>query len=228
MKKIHLEQCASTQEFLLQNLKNGNIYDLVSTEVQTEGKGRHQNKWYQLANTLCFSFLCKPNKIITFTSLEMALLVSLFFEEKMDMDIRVKWPNDLLTIKGEKCGGILLNNSNNNCVVGVGLNLFASPNEKNFAADYPVGSISDIPFEYSRKELAENIFTFIESNRMSADIVAKGWEAICFHQNKRVEITDMDQRIIGKFIGIGKNGEALIEQGLNITKVYNGSLRVRD
>ena len=44
-----------------------------------------------------------------------------------DVQIMIKWPNDLLTIKGAKFCGMLLERVDDAVIVGIGMNLFAHP-----------------------------------------------------------------------------------------------------
>jgi BirA family transcriptional regulator, biotin operon repressor / biotin---[acetyl-CoA-carboxylase] ligase len=53
------------------------------------------------------------------------------------MAIQIKWPNDLLTMQGEKICGILLERSGDAVIVGIGLNLRSHP----IGLDRPVSDL---------------------------------------------------------------------------------------
>ena len=228
MKKIHLDQCSSTQDYLIEKLKENKQLLLVSTDKQTSGHGRHENKWIQMQNTLCFSFVCKPNEVLTLTSAEMSLLICKFFETKYSQKLFLKWPNDLINSQKAKCGGLIINNTGRVSVVGIGVNLFSSGNDPEIDSDYPVGHIFATPIEYSYEQLANELFEFISFNRMSANEVRRSWEQYCFHSNVNVVITDGDFSSEGIFIGIGRSGEALLQERNQVSKIYNGHLRVKN
>lgn len=228
MKKIHLDQCPSTQDYLLEKLREGKIWDLVSTQVQTSGHGRHDNKWVQLKHTLCFSFICKPHEVLTLTSAEISTIICHYFRKRFNQPLFMKWPNDLLNSEGQKCGGLIINNVEKKSVVGVGLNLFADSEDQIPTSTYPIGYILPKAIEDNTQELIEELVSFILDNRLSSAEIEKDWESFCYHNSKVVCITDGDYKVVGQFVGIGKNGEALIQKGPELLKIYNGHLRIQD
>ena len=93
--------------------------------------------------------------------------------------------------------------------------------------DIPAGFIFNFSKEYSKKETAKLIYDFINTHRLSARSTVEKWNNYCEHLNKKVTITDEDSKS-GKFVGIGKYGQALIDNEGPILELYNGTLRVHD
>lgn len=218
MNHIHLETCPSTQSHLLTfNDLSQNI--LVSTNSQTNGRGRRENIWQSGSGSLAMSFTLKPNEVLTLTSAEVSILLCEYFKGKT----QIKWPNDLLNIKDEKCGGVLLQKIGETLIVGIGLNLSFNP-KQNF--DYPVGAISECNFQ--PKSEAKSIYEFILQNRMTPEQVKEKYKFLCSHLNKNVIITEDSTSFHGKFLGIGEHGQAIVESSLEIKELYNGSLRIKN
>jgi len=222
MKHIHLKNCDSTQKYLCDLDIDRNIDYLVSTDLQTQGVGQRSNQWQSDHNSLCFSFSITENKVLSLTSIEIGLILTKYFD-----GLSVKWPNDLINKKGEKCGGIITNKKGDQKpIVGIGLNLY--PSSISVTSSIKPGSIFQEDKNFNLKDLSLDIFNFIQSNRLSSDEIFSLWKAKCFHQEKEIIFIDGDKSIEGLFKGIGPYGEAIIESnGLDQTYV-SGSIRFKN
>jgi len=233
MNHQHFSEIDSTQDYLKDNFDKLQKVDsdiLISTDKQTKGKGRLGNSWSQLENSLAFSFSLKPNEEITLSSLEIGVLVADFMKQDLDIDIKLKWPNDLLNSNGEKCGGILCNlKDNNKLIVGVGINLGnhspkSHPSEK---TKFPIGFLkADIILDLNKqKDIPAKIYKTILNNRLGPEAVINKWNSYNFHKDKEVLIKDTNSSVQGKFVGINKIGAALIEDQSGTTHtLVSGSL----
>lgn len=221
MKHIHLKACDSTQKYLCELEVDSDIDYLVSTEAQTQGIGRHGNTWLSDNGSLCFSFTILENEILSLTSIEIGLILTKYFD-----GLKVKWPNDLLNEKGQKCGGILINKKGDQKpVVGIGLNLNSSQFEVN--SKIKPGAILETKNEINQKQMSLDIFNFIKENRLNKNEVYSLWETKCYHHNKQVILIDGDQSFEGTFLGIGKFGEAIININGLEKKFVSGSIRFK-
>ncbi len=160
---------------------------------------------------------------ITLSPLAIATSVCEYFKN-LKIDLHLKWPNDLLNNKGEKVGGILCQTlDQKNILVGLGINLTLSADERLSLKDtpYPVG---DLNYEVSDKKLlAESLYTYLlEHHHFSID----QWNSKCIHMNKSVTIIDGQNILKGIFIGIDHDGAALLENDSGQHRVLTGSLRV--
>jgi BirA family biotin operon repressor/biotin-[acetyl-CoA-carboxylase] ligase len=214
MKHIHLEQCHSTQDSLIElNLETFERY-LISTDEQNAGRGRRDNYWESNEHSLCFSMTLLPHQELTLSSAELSIIVANYY------GLFVKWPNDLINSNGKKCGGILIQKVHNFLIVGIGLNLYPSKLQ-NYAIES--GPIFETPKVFSYSEESHKLATYIHNKRLRN--VHNQWENRCVHLNKKVSIVEDGSSIQGRFIGIGKFGEALIETPKETLHIYNGSLR---
>jgi BirA family transcriptional regulator, biotin operon repressor / biotin---[acetyl-CoA-carboxylase] ligase len=218
IRQIHLNECDSTQDILKEQLKQ-NITDmiLVSCDNQNSGRGRGENKWKSMPGTVCFSLNIKPHDVMSFTALELSVIVVKFFETKSKR-LKLKWPNDLWDESGKKCGGILIQSTHNLLVAGVGINIFSD--------DQKFGGVFNQAFRIDKKAWAYELGKFIHDNRYdSTEHLKKDWLKRCAHIDQMVRITESDESFEGIFVGIGDNGEALLLVDSHIKRIFNGSLR---
>jgi BirA family biotin operon repressor/biotin-[acetyl-CoA-carboxylase] ligase len=160
----------------------------------------------------------KPHQKVTFTSLEISLLIQHFFLLK-GKEIKVKWPNDLISANDKKCGGILIQNYGPHFMAGIGVNLFQ--------ANSHFGGIYETSFPIDKKEWARELSSYIRSNRYdSTDKLITDWMNCCSHLNREVRIIEADQETTGVFKGLGPYGEAVLENSQGTHHLFNGSLRL--
>jgi BirA family transcriptional regulator, biotin operon repressor / biotin---[acetyl-CoA-carboxylase] ligase len=216
---IYVDSCDSTQELIKEQLKQNGFDELtVCCEQQTKGHGRGNNVWEDSPGTICFSMTVGPHVKVTFTALEISLLVRNFFSLK-GREISVKWPNDLMTPDGKKCGGVLIQNAETYYLAGVGFNLFQ--NDENYSGIY------ETAFPLQKKEWAKELSDYIRANRyQKTEDLNRDWLQNCFHLNREVRIFEGPIETRGFFTGIGQYGEAVLENAQGVHHVFNGSLRL--
>lgn len=218
IKSIILDSIDSTQDYLKKLLESQTSlrqeHILVISKNQTKGVGRTGNVWNFYPNSLALSFNLSPHKTLTLSSLEMAILVKDFIKKELNQNIKLKWPNDLF-LENKKCGGIIINNTHHDLIVGLGINSI-SPAISNQSEITGLNFIDPIDF-------GTKLVQYIHSHRITDNTLIKRWEEDCFHLHKKVTIgTD-----IGIFKGLGKTGEALLEQeNQKIKGIFSGTLRI--
>lgn len=218
IRHVHISECDSTQDVIKEQLKReGTQHEmLVSCDDQRSGRGRNTNQWTTLPGSLCFSFTIKPHREISFTALEMSVLVTDFFEGSK---LGLKWPNDIWNGSRKKCCGILVQSFQGVMVAGIGVNLWS--NHPDF------GGIYDSRFEFDKKSWAMEMAMYIKQNRYSDTQKLKAaWERKCWHIGSKVILTEGEVINEGFFQGIGPHGEAMIMTSQGLKHLYNGSLRV--
>lgn len=219
IKHTHVNECDSTQDVLKEQLNNHSHEEtiLVSCENQISGRGRGENKWTSMPGTLCVSMNIHPHAVMSLTALEVSVLVAKFFESRGKF-LKLKWPNDLWDENFKKCAGILVQGKDNIFSAGIGVNLYSTSEE--------LGAVYNSPFELDKKVWALDLGTFIHDHRIvDADELKREWSSRCGHLGKFVRITEGNEVIEGRFMGIGEFGEALLQSGDDVLRIYNGSLR---
>lgn len=243
----HFDSISSTQEYLKENLDRfhreigHNSQVLITTSEQLGGVGRTNARWCHIANGLAFSFTVTPNEKTSLTPIEMGVLVKNFIAEKFNVDIKLKWPNDLLNEDGAKCGGIICNYINPDVViVGLGINLgkislseledikLASKKKGN-AFEHDAGCINEtIRVEKQQApHICKEIYEYIQSHRIKSvvDLISM-FNRSCYHLDRDVFIFDNGIDYIGNFIGIGEEGEAIVEINDESKKFLTSSLTI--
>ncbi len=136
---VEIGETASTNDVALRLAASGVTGPLwVSAERQTAGRGRSGRSWVSLSGNLHASLLFTPQCDVA-TAAELSLVAGVAIHDAVrevaggDLPgLRVKWPNDIL-IADAKMGGVLIESSWVQggsllaVVVGIGLNLVASP-----------------------------------------------------------------------------------------------------
>lgn len=218
IKQIHLIECDSTQDILKEQLRDSDGSTLlVSCDRQIKGRGRGSNQWNALPGGLCFSLTLAPHTIISLSALEISLLILRYFKAQ-GCSLKLKWPNDLWNEAGLKCGGILIQGIQNTYVAGIGLNLYSE--------DPQFGGVFSETKEFSSEIYARELAQYIITHRyQESSLLRKEWEANCGHMNQMVRVTENEEVVEGLFVGIGEHGEALLQKGAELVRLYNGSLR---
>lgn len=216
IRHIHKRSCDSTQDLLKEQLQHypGETL-LVSCEQQIKGRGRSDKLWTSLPGSLCLSLTIEAHTVMSFTALEMSLLVARFFE---DCKLSLKWPNDLWNKHQQKCCGILVQNSNGVMMAGIGINLFSD--------EEAYGGVYEESFSFDKKAWSLEVANFILANRYEdTTSLKKDWEDRCGHLHQAVRITEGGMVIEGIFEGLGQYGEAVIATNEGHKNIFNGTLR---
>lgn len=140
---VRLEETESTNQYLKQLIREGNLEEgsMVITEFQSSGRGQMGNSWVSSKGmNLLFSFVIYPKGLQANEQFIISRITSLAVKNTLDRftdDIRIKWPNDIYW-KENKIAGILIENDLQdkqitNCVIGIGINV----NQEQFPADLP-------------------------------------------------------------------------------------------
>lgn len=218
----HFSTIPSTQIYLRDHLNEFNDKEvLISCSEQTQGIGRTGNAWDFYPNSLAMSFLITPHSTPTLTSIEMGLLTLDFMKNKFNINLFLKWPNDLMTVNSEKCGGIICNYlSDQKIIAGLGINLNTPTNNYPYKTTYIV-----LNKTFTQKDLSLEIYKYILKNRIeTADKIVEKFNANCIHHNKMATLNDESSSYYGIFKGINEIGEATIEIDGIMKKFFSGTL----
>ena len=132
------------------------------TDVQTAGRGRLQRRWDSKdGENILLSWVndwtCQLSDVPRLTLLLAA-------EIAYELDLYVKWPNDIMTEDGKKVGGILssihtLGSEVHTVIIGVGINV----NQVSFAPDLRASSLKQIHgVEQSRMEVLKQVLNAMD------------------------------------------------------------------
>ncbi len=129
----------STNDVALKLIKqNVSKPTLITTEKQTNGRGRIGKKWISKKGNLFISLFFKfDQRKINFKQFAIlnALLLKKVISKTISVKIKIKWPNDLLFNKKKFCGilqEVIKFNNFDYLIVGIGLNTNIDPQNKSF------------------------------------------------------------------------------------------------
>ncbi len=145
---IHREVVESTNGELLS--EKWPVGSSLSTDYQTKGRGRYQREWTNTPELLACSWkICRQASI---TAEILQILCGYLVKQSLEAltssnpncKLILKWPNDLILIKGDKWGkvcGILVESvtrgNDDQMVIGIGINI--SDGGKNVDVEFPIG-----------------------------------------------------------------------------------------
>ncbi len=125
--RVVLETVDSTNAEALRRVGQGDCW--ILTRAQPLGVGRRGKSWAMPKGNFAASLLMhakEPLPALAQRSFVAALALAEVLEGLGVADIALKWPNDVL-VEGRKLAGILLASAQGAIVVGVGVNLVATP-----------------------------------------------------------------------------------------------------
>jgi len=129
----YFNEIDSTQTEIWRRIENKTIKNgtIVMADIQTMGKGTHGRVWHtDEKENVAFSFYIETNNEISKfegLTIQIAEIITKIFKRKYNIEVKIKYPNDLI-INNKKIGGILTESKvNSDCikylVVGIGINI---------------------------------------------------------------------------------------------------------
>ena len=141
IKHFKFKSVNSTNSIALKFIKQKNLKPtLISSEIQTKGRGTMGKKWISQKGNVFISIFFEINqKQINFKQFAIlnAYILKLVISKFIKKKIRIKWPNDLMYNKDKLCGilqEVFCINKKNFLIVGIGLNTNNDPKNKNFSS----------------------------------------------------------------------------------------------
>ena len=236
-KKIHyFDYLVSTMDLAMQlGMDAAASGSAVLAESQIKGRGRLGRNWFSPKyKGLYLSLILRPKippsacPILTLMS---AVSICEAVKEVIDLDLQIKWPNDVL-IRNKKVAGILTEmnaevDKVNFVVIGIGLNV---NNDKKSLIAQATSLKQEQGQEISRVVLLQELLRRIENNYLlleeqgSSEIINK-WRNFTLTLGTRVKVDYQNQHIEGQATDIDADGALLIrkDSGL-IQKVSSGDV----
>jgi len=192
---------------------------------QTKGKGQDQNRWESEANkNLTFSIILYPEFIIPsaqFRLIEMTSLGIIDYIKTLlppDLEIRIKWPNDIYIGNRKLCGTLVQNSivgsELTECIVGIGLNV----NQEKFLSDAPnpvsLKQITDV--SYNLHECLRALCSSIDiryfqlKNKQYAQLETD-YLSLLYRFNEMHEFIIHENKVQARITGITNFGQLKLE-----------------
>ena len=204
-------------------------WTLVAAGHQTAGRGRLDRTWEDVAGrALLFSIVLRPTWLppdrAGVLPLAAGLAMASAAREVGDLDVRCKWPNDLL-LRDRKVGGILTESLASServdhAIVGIGMNL-DPPRSVDLAAGMGDVDASELLGAFLRSfatSYSSNPSAFIES-------VAATYPRISATIGREIEATTTDgRRVRGRAIGVDDAGSLVVDTAEGRTWIASGEV----
>jgi len=238
----------STNSYLMRHLTSHNRDgdevllqgQVCLAEYQSDGRGRRGKKWISpFGSHLYLSLYWQLEQGLSGAmglSLVTALAISDAIKELLDINVELKWPNDIY-IGGVKLAGILIElegqaSGPSDSVIGVGLNLRMPANS---------AQLIDQPWT----DLQSHSLKLIDRNRLCAVIISclidrlkshqeKGlaamideWHKHDVYLDKKVKLITGDRVTTGICRGINSQGALQLEVDGVIKSIYGGEVSLR-
>jgi BirA family biotin operon repressor/biotin-[acetyl-CoA-carboxylase] ligase len=236
---ITLEQCDSTNNYLKthDNHWPGHLPVLVSSALQTSGRGREQRNWVSPRGKglySSFGFKLGSRQNLKLLPLIAGISVIETLKKVGNIELGLKWPNDILYLD-KKIAGILIENVITEtgifCITGIGINL------NHDTADFPaelqdkavsLKMITGCTSEYQAEEinplLAAVFFAWLEKLKDNAkeEILQTADRYSHFLRNKRISFhkPSHNEIVTGIFKGINHDGGLILEDKDGFTTIY--------
>lgn len=232
---IYCDEVESTNLVLLTSKEFNQHGTVILGEYQTRGRGRRERTWISNAGqNLTFSILLKndlKDHKINLVNLGSSLAVAQALENLYQLNVELKWPNDVLVEK-KKIAGILLEsqskgNKISRVAIGIGLNV----NQPNFPGKFDIQPTS-VRKEF--KELANrerllseilNLFEdMLETWKNEPQKILNDWRNRCKMIGERIKITDGDKIKSGIFHDIDDDGFLILKISDKYEKIHFGDM----
>ena len=192
---------------------------MVVAESQTGGRGRLGRAWQSPPRAgLTFSMLFRPGVPPArrgWLPLLVGAAAARALAERCDLDVAVKWPNDLL-VGGRKVAGILAEAVDDAVVVGVGLNVSTThdelPVETATSLALEMGSAVDrAPLLLAMLRAIGPLYLDWAAAGGSAEAVAPAYRALCDTLAREVQVTlPGDQLLAGTAVAVDDDGRLVV------------------
>ncbi len=229
---LFLEEVDSTNDYLkMVPLKHGLC---VVANSQTRGKGRRGKSWISLKGKgLYMSILFgKPEntdclKLLSIASATAVVRVLRRFKS----GFYLKWPNDVY-INGKKVAGILPEILRDRVVLGIGINLYHSPQDLS-NLDQPATSLLIENVSIGRKSLINLLLRSLDvyfDLLINGEFDVKEYEFFCPVKDKEIVVSSAKGSFEGKCLGIDRDGCLIVDTGTSIKRLISSdvSIRVKD
>ena len=237
---IHLKETDSTntraKDLASHGAPEGTV---VVAEKQTEGRGRRCRSWFSpFSDGIYASLILRPD-ISPVVASKITLMAAVAVAESLlsltQLDVRIKWPNDIL-INGKKIAGILTEISTemdkvDYIVVGLGLNVNTSfKNTSMEVRERATSILAETGKRFSRIKLIREYLQFYEKyyemfNKSGFKPVMSRWKELANIVGQRIVIDTIGKKYIGEVLNVDDDGILILkdDQG-TVRRIFSGDV----
>jgi len=222
---FHFQELETTMDKAKSLAKNNAPHlSVVIAENQTTGRGRLNRKWFSSKGGLWFTLILKPvtppvlSYIYNFAA---SLSLSKSLRQLFNLDVSVKWPNDLL-LDGKKLVGLLSEMETRGDMVefiniGIGINVNNQPQKHEPKAI----SLKDVLNKtVSRKLILETFLDDFKNQIQTIDChqIIEQWKQMTSTIGSQVRIETLTDVYEGLAVDVDETGALMIKDKTGETK----------
>jgi len=212
-----------------------NINNLcLSADNQTDGYGRRNAKWFSYKGNIHLSILVKPkcsiNEVNQLSFMTSITLGDTLKKIKSNINIKYKWPNDILLNKKKIAGVIVETSSFVNkkikwVIIGIGLNIKKSPNLN--TKEFKITSLNKEKI-YVRKDDFIDLFLqrFFRNyefwKKKGFNFIKKDWISNVYKKNNKIVVKYQNNYIKGKILDLLINGGIKLKTSKETKELFYG------
>lgn len=204
---------------------------VVTAERQTSGRGRRGRSWIGCEGNLYMSLgieaaLIELDKIVFMTSLCLLLTIN-ELRKNVKVEVKLKWPNDVL-VNGGKVSGILLEKGQGDyLIVGIGVNIAAAPQVEGLI--YPAVSLKEAGIETDRITFLKKYLAIWDKTRDTwgkegFEPIREMWLENVKGLNEEIFVINENNEKKGLFLGVDENGALLLKTAEGVIKIRAGDV----
>ena len=224
-----LDQTTSTNDAVIDFLKQIKAPCILSAKIQTNGRGRLGRNWQSADGNLYVSFAYQiKHQNLGHMAILSALAVLTTLETLAQKNIfQIKWPNDVLA-QNKKISGILFENAfDDYWVMGIGINIKTTPFLIN--APYEATSLKDLGIIIDRlsvlTKLVQNFDTLKTLyEEQGFECIKKSWLDKAYNRDKRIIIKQLNNKQSGILKTLDDDGRLVIETPDGLKKIITGDV----
>jgi BirA family biotin operon repressor/biotin-[acetyl-CoA-carboxylase] ligase len=213
---------------------------VVMADHQRAGRGRRGHTWSSPPERdILMSLVLRPGndaRDALPVTLVAALSIAVVLSKLLDVEVGVKWPNDVMCANG-KLAGILAESSSSSAglahlVVGIGINVNVRAEEFPAELHYPAASCRTLTGEdWNRADIAADVLGTIEAyyDRLRRDGFAplrSAYEARLIHMGLTVQFESRGGRAEGAVLGVAEDGALRVDVNGEEALLYGESIEV--
>lgn len=231
----------STNDYLMRRLPNQlNTGQVCLAEYQSAGRGRRGRQWISPFGSQIYMsmywYLEDGLSAAMGLSLVTALAVSDAVKAHSDVQVQLKWPNDIY-LDGVKLAGILIDLEGqalepSHCVIGIGLNLHMPEESGKLIEQKWTDLQSHSNIDIDRNALSAQLISCLRQRinqyqQHGLTPMLDEWHAHDAFLNKRVKLITGERITQGICRGVNNQGALLLEVNGQVKPVYGGEVSLR-
>ena len=212
-----------------------NINNLcLSADNQTDGYGRRNAKWFSYKGNIHLSILVKPkcsiNEVNQLSFMTSITLGNTLKKIKSNINIKYKWPNDIL-LNNKKIAGVIVETSSfvnkkiKWVIIGIGLNIKKSPNLN--TKEFKITSLNKEKIYVRKDDFIDSFLQRFFRNyefwkKKGFNFIKKDWISNVYKKNNKIVVKYQNNYIKGKILDLLINGGIKLKTSKETKKLFYG------